>query len=917
MFFFSILSVSLINLLVILCNAQSEVANSTFQVGVILDLDSPVGRIGLSSLSLALSDFYSVNTNYTTKLVLHVRDSRGQVIDAAATALSLLKDVEADAIIGPQKSEQASFVIGLGDRANVPIISFSATSPALRPQPSYFVRTALSDSAQVDAIAAIIKYFHWTQVVLVYEDSHYGNGIIPYLSNAFQDVNARVSYRSIIPLSATDDLLLQELYKMKSMQTRVFVVHMSSSLASRLFPKVKQAGMMVEGYAWIVTSGLMDLLYSLDPYVIETMQGVLGVKPLIPISRKLSSTAARWKRKFLHDNPDILQAELSLYGLWAYDTLWALAMAAERVGFREPSSSQNTSVFNSANLFTTEMSQTGPKLLEAMSEVIFEGLGGKFHLVNGQLEPSSFQILNVVGKGEREVGIWAPQGILSESNMNITTTSDKKLKSIIFPGDSTVVPKGWEVPVSGQKLRIAVPADPGFTEFVKLVKDPQTNASKITGCYIDMFDAVMAKLPYAVPYEYVPFEKPDGSSAGSYDELSYQVFLQNYDAAVGDITITSKRSKYVDFTLPFTGGGVNIIVPITYDDPNSKWIFLKPLTKELWLTAIALFILTGVALWILEHRFNNAYRGPPAQHAGMIFYFPFMSLVFAQRERIVSNLARLVVVVWMFVVLILSSTYTASLSARLTVQRLQPAVTDVKELIRKGDYVGCHKGSFIVDLLQELGFNKFKIRTYEHPEDCDEALSKGSEKGGISALFSVTPYTKLFLSTYCDKYTTVGPTYPTEGFAYVFPKASPLVSDVSRAVIELTDNGRISEIEKEWINNSACNGPDGTNTFWNHGGITATSLVVFLITYLYKNRDFVERISSSSTTIWSKLCAICKHFDERDPKSFGSSRAKEDGENALPNPNLSVNPRSSTVVPISSVEMGDINTQQSTPATPP
>lgn len=138
-------------------------------------------------------------------------------------------------------------------------------------------------------------------------------------------------------------------------------------------------------------------------------------------------------------------------------------------------------------------------------------------------------------------------------------------------------------------------------------------------------------------------------------------------------------------------------------------------------------------------------------------------------ERIVSNLARFVVVVWLFVVLILNSTYTASLSARLTVQRLQPAVTDVKELIRRGDYVGCHEGSFVPDLLLKLGFDKTKIRTYKHPEDTHEALSKGSQKGGngISVFFSVKSYTKLFLSKYCDKYTAVGPTYHTKGFAFV------------------------------------------------------------------------------------------------------------------------------------------------------
>ncbi|KAL0421400.1 UNVERIFIED_CONTAM: Glutamate receptor 2.8 [Sesamum latifolium] len=893
--FFTISSFSLLTLFLSLCNAQNN--TTTFQVGVVLDFESLVGRIGLTSLSLALSDFYSLHTNYSTRIVLHTRDSKGRVTDAAASALNLLNEVEVDAIIGPQKSAQANFVIGLGDAAKVPIISFSATSPSLHSISLYSVQTAPTDAAQVDAIATIVKYYRWGQVVIVYEDSDYGNGIIPFLSNAFQDVNARVSHRSVIPVSATDDFILQELYKMKTMQTRVFVVHISSSLASRFFLKVKEAEMMSEGYAWIVTSGLMDLFYSLDSHVIESMQGVVGVKPLIPTSRRLRSTTRKWKRKFLADNPSISsQAEMTLYGLWAYDTLWALAMAAEKVGIREPSISHSNRAFNSTNMFATEISQTGPKLLGAILGTTFQGLGGTFRLVNGQRETSSFQVLNVVGKELKE---------------NIT-----------WPGESKNVPKGWEFPVRGKKLKVGVPARAGFTQFVKVERDPQTNAFKISGYYIDLFDSVMANLHQgAVRYEYVPFETNDDSSAVSYDALLYEVFNGTYDAAVGDITITANRSQFVDFTLPIEEGGVTRTQKIQYENPNDEWFFLKPLKKELWLTVIALFILTGVALWILEHRFNRAFRGPPSEHVGLIFYIPFMSLVFAHRERIVSNLARLVVVVWVFVVLILSSTYTASLSARLTAWKLQKADTDVNLLIRNGDYVGCREGSFIVQYLKDLGFDESKIKTYNNPEDVDDALSTGSERGGITALFSRTPYTNLFLSKYCNKYMKVGSPFLTEGFAFAFTKGSALVADVSRTIIELTDNGRISEIKAHWIKDSTCNEdePGLSTASWKNidlksfkilfgitGAITATCLVVFLVTYLYKNRDFIQRISSSSTTIWSKVRALCKHFDQRDPKSFRCSRSKEDDENA--SPNVIVYPtRRSTIVPVESADIEDAN----------
>nr|GME16512.1 ABC transporter A family member 7-like [Ipomoea batatas] len=47
----------------------------------------------------------------------------------------------------------------LGDKAKVPVISFSATSPSLRPRSPYFIQTGLSDDAQAGAIAAIVESF--------------------------------------------------------------------------------------------------------------------------------------------------------------------------------------------------------------------------------------------------------------------------------------------------------------------------------------------------------------------------------------------------------------------------------------------------------------------------------------------------------------------------------------------------------------------------------------------------------------------------------------------------------------------------------------------------------------------------------------------------------------------------------------
>lgn len=101
----------------------------------------------------------------------------------------------------------------------------------------------------------------------------YGMGIGSYLADSWLGVGSQVRYRCIIFLSATYDHILKELYKLMTTQTRVFVVHMSPSLASRLFLKAKEVGMMNKGYAWIITDGLTSRLDTMDPKIKGSMHG--------------------------------------------------------------------------------------------------------------------------------------------------------------------------------------------------------------------------------------------------------------------------------------------------------------------------------------------------------------------------------------------------------------------------------------------------------------------------------------------------------------------------------------------------------------------------------------------------------------------------------------------------------------------
>ncbi|CAN6172841.1 unnamed protein product [Urochloa humidicola] len=804
-------------------------AAASVRVGVVLDLTSDVGRKSLTCISMALDDFYgaAAYANSSSRVVLRVRDSRGDVVTAAHAADDLIRN-EVQAIIGPLTSAEAEYIAYLGNHTLTPILSLAPVSavwtPSLTP---FFLHTAPIASYQPKLIAAILDMFKWKTAILVYEDSPYGVGILPELVYTLQGYNVQIRDSLALPVDATESYLDSVMYNLKEKSTRVFIVHMLPDLAARIFHRASVAGMMSDGYVWIATAGIGTAVDSLSPDSFDDMQGVVTFRPYVQATARATNFTVRFKERFQLENPSVPL-------LWAYDTAWSLATAI--------------------NKYRVSSSTPGTALLSALFNTTFDGIAGRFRLVNGQLQLSTYEVVNIIGKGARTVGFWTPESGIFR---NLKSNNEKELKQILWPGDIAIAPRGWDVSSTGRPLHITVPSRHGFNQFVEVSYSPTTNTSIVTGYCIDVFDLLMKNLPYPVAYQYVPLTDTAG-----YENLLNLVYENKADAMVGDTTITMGRMDKVAFTLPFTDTGLSMIVLLKKDSSRNMWIFLQPLTSALWITSLAFFFLTGFVVWAIENRINPEFCGTPWQQFGIIFYFAFSTLVFSHKEKLESNLSRFVVTVWVFVVLILTSSYTASLTSIMTVQRLQPTVTSVQDLLRNGDHVGYQRGSAVKYWLEEMGFHKMDLVGYDTVEEYAEALQRGSGNGGVSAIVDEVPYLKIFLSKYCEGYTMVGPTYRLGGFGFAFPIGSPMVHDISQAIVTPAMQEEIARIEKKWFGDpGACESKsDGINSsrlsFSNFGGLflitgmtSGLALFISLSTFVYQEREKFRAVASRTRLI--------------------------------------------------------------------
>ncbi|XP_057461732.1 glutamate receptor 3.4-like isoform X1 [Actinidia eriantha] len=784
---------------------------SSVNVGALFTFDSVIGQAAKLAIAAAVDDVNSDSTVLPgTKLNLIFHDTNCSGFVGTIKALELMeKDVAA--VIGPQSSGIAHVISHVVNELHVPLLSFAATDPTLSAlQFPYFLRTTQSDYFQMYAIADLVEFYGWREVIAIFVDDDYGRNGISVLGDALSKKRAKISYKAAFtpgaPRSDINDLLVG----VNLMESRVFVVHVNPDSGLTIFSVAKNLGMMTAGYVWIATDWLpsmLELSELVDPNTMDLLHGVIALRHYTPDSDLKKGFASRWK-----DLKSKETSSFNSYALYAYDSVWLLAYALD-VFFNEGgnisfSSDPRLHDTNGSTLHLTALRSfdEGQKLVQTLVGMNFTGLSGQIQFdPDKNLIRPAFDILNIGRNGSRRIGYWSNYSGVSVVAPEIlymnppnTSSSNQHLYSVIWPGETTNQPRGWVFPNNGKPLQIAVPYRVSYKEFVTKDKGPLG----VKGYCIDIFEAAVKLLPYAVPHTYMLYG--DGLRNPSYSNLVYGVAQNKYDAAVGDVTIITNRTKIVDFTQPFIESGLVIVVPVK-ETKTSPWAFLRPFTAEMWCVTGAFFLFVGAVVWILEHRQNHEFRGPPSHQLITIFWFSFSTMFFAHRENTVSTLGRLVLILWLFVVLIINSSYTASLTSILTVQQLSTQIEGIDSLISSIDPIGVQDGTFAYNyLIEELNIAESRLRPLKNVDEYTNALQLGPKRGGVAAIVDELPYIELFLYNTDCKFRTVGQEFTKSGWGFAFQRDSPLAVDLSTAILQLSESGDLQRMHDKWLSLQGC-----------------------------------------------------------------------------------------------------------------
>ncbi|BAS96550.1 Os06g0189100 [Oryza sativa Japonica Group] len=336
--------------------------------------------------------------------------------------------------------------------------------------------------------------------------------------------------------------------------------------------------------------------------------------------------------------------------------------------------------------------------------------------------------------------------------------------------------------------------------------------------------------------------------------------------------------------MPYTSSGVSLLVPEENDSKPIQWIFVKPLTRDLWLATIGFFFYTGFVVWMIEQPRNPEYQGSSVRQLSTASYFAFSTLTFSHGQIIKSPLSKIVVVIWCFVVLILVQSYTASLSSMLTAKRLRPSVKSLDQLLLTGDYVGYQNGSFVGSLLKKRGFMPSRLRSYGTQKEYAEALRKGSMNGGVSAIVDEIPYLTSFLSNpqYQKEFQMVNRFYKTPGFGFVFPLGSPLVHDLSTAILNLTGETEGSKIEEKWFGSSEQSTGGDANPSSSSSSSDSNPLTLQSFSGLFIISGCISALMLLISVVNRVICAKCAKEARVHDVEHGGSTSSSSTEQSRP-----------------------------------
>ncbi|KAL0880154.1 hypothetical protein ABMA27_002625 [Loxostege sticticalis] len=322
------------------------------------------------------------------------------------------------------------------------------------------------------------------------------------------------------------------------------------------------------------------------------------------------------------------------------------------------------------------------------------------------------------------------------------------------------------------------------------------------------------------------FEFMDGGDkkAGTVDETTKKWtgligdLLDNVaDLAVCDITITEERKKMVDFSVPFMSLGISILFTQKKDPELELFSFLNPYTFEVWMYTATAYCVVSVILFICARISPADWENPQPcdkdpEELENIWNFKncawlTMGSIMTQGCDILPKAfgSRWVCSMWWFFAMIVCQTYIAQLSASMTAAAEEEPINSVEDLAKQTKILyGAMRGGSTLEFFK-TSKDKMYRKIYENMMTNPVVLVGSNDEGEKRVLNGKNRYAFFMESTSIDyklkrkcELTKVGGELDSKDYGIAMPANSPFRSHINRAILRLKELTILDDIKTKW-----------------------------------------------------------------------------------------------------------------------
>jgi len=299
------------------------------------------------------------------------------------------------------------------------------------------------------------------------------------------------------------------------------------------------------------------------------------------------------------------------------------------------------------------------------------------------------------------------------------------------------------------------------------------------------------------------------------------------DALLYPLTLTAQRAQYVSTSQPYLDVGYSMLV-LRKPEQSSAFIFVAPYTGTAWLCILGALLATIVALVLTDgltrharlraiervHGARRAKRHHRKERAAeYALEATFMSLGAGSTPSSPSWSTRLVFIGWGIVSVILLATYTANLTAGLTVSQLATPFKTLDEmardpLVRFGVVENGSIEAYFRSSSDRVARSLVdRMMLYPNNAACVGAVQ--DRRNDVYAAMLDYPVAVWWASQPPCDLALGADTFGPGALVLAFPRGSPLAAPLSAALMRLTDDGTMAELRRTWLSTAACGGSEG------------------------------------------------------------------------------------------------------------